>query len=124
MNDPKYLKGLLIRLIQNNDKSVMNGQGNIYAKYTPIILAARALGKEIEGYKEINNLWHKYIKARISRDNKQITEYAIQLENSITLNYRYIVEFTKETENIDINDDSKKDCWRAEFIGILASDEY
>jgi len=102
----------------------MNGKSNIYAKYTTIILCARAIGKEIEGYKELNSLFHKYNQAKLSRDNKKIIEYAIQLENSISLNYKYVLEFQKEYSQIDVNDDSKKDCYNPMYIGILSSDEY
>ena len=122
MNNPQFLKSLIIRLIQNNDKAIMNKQGNIYAKMIPIILCARILKKEINT-KEINILWHKYNQARISKDSKKIAQYYMELDNQATINYHYVIEFQKEYENVNINDDSKKDCWSPLYIGILSSDD-
>lgn len=120
--NPQFLKSIVIRLIQYNDKSVMNNKGNIYAKYMTIILCARILRKELNT-KELNTIWHKYNQARIQKDNKKIQEYLIQLENLVTSNFNHVIEFQKEYENVNVNDDSKKDCWNALYIGILSSDE-
>ena len=100
----------------------MNGKGNIFAKYQTINLCARALGQDIENKNELNTLWHKYNKARIENDIKKVNELSIQLENSITTNYRYVLEFQKEYSKVNTEDDSKKDMFRVWSIGVLSSD--